>query len=82
MGEKQGFAYFLCSLLGFDFFAFKIEIVFFFVLFLGRYACNVEGEGIVLKTVRTRTMRVASRRSCVTTVEILAIHFLIVLILW
>ena len=50
--------------------------------FVCRYACNVEGEGIVLKTVRTRAMKAASRRSCVTTVEILAIHFLIVLILW
>ncbi|XP_013610299.1 PREDICTED: uncharacterized protein LOC106316978 [Brassica oleracea var. oleracea] len=39
-------------------------------------------KGIVLRTVRTRTMIVASRRSCVTTVEILPIHFLIVLNLW
>lgn len=47
-----------------------------------RYACNVEGEGIVLKTAPTKTKRAASRRNCVTTVEILTIPFLIVLFLW
>jgi hypothetical protein len=46
-----------------------------------RYACNVGGEGIVLKTALKRTMR-APRRSSVTIVEILVIHFPIVLTLW